>query len=154
MNRRPLHGDPADERAATRADRVAACVFGQFRRGLAVERGDVVTIAVEPPNDREIPLAQTRPVSTIASSTGCKSFGERLMTLSTSAVAVWYSSNSCSSRGPRLLGFEQACVFDRNHRLIGEVLEHRDLAVVEGAHLGSIECDCADDATSPSTKER
>ena len=33
-------------------------------------------------------------VSTIASTTGCSWEGDRLMTLSTSLVAVWYSSDS------------------------------------------------------------
>ena len=37
-------------------------------------------------------------VSTTVSSTGCTSAVERLMTLSTSLVAVWYSSNSSRSR--------------------------------------------------------
>src|SRR5215217_9593327 len=67
------------------------------------------------------------------------------MTLSTSPVAVWYSSDSCSSR-VRVCSASKACVFDGNHRLIGEVLQHRDLAVAEGTHLGSIESDRADDA--------
>ncbi len=40
-------------------------------------------------------------VSTTVSSTGCTSEVERLMTLSTSLVAVWYSSNSW--RSPRAL---------------------------------------------------
>ena len=32
------------------------------------------------------------------SKTGCSCVGDRLMTSSTSLVAVWYSSDSCSSR--------------------------------------------------------
>ena len=43
-------------------------------------------------------LPQSRAaVSTTVSSTGCTSEVERLMTLSTSLVAVWYSSDSCRS---------------------------------------------------------
>src|SRR5262249_20957618 len=59
------------------------------------------------PQDRSVPLVesqryiinpQTRAaLSTIASSTGCTSVGERLMMPSTSAVAVWCSSASRSS---------------------------------------------------------
>ena len=54
--------------------------------------------------------------------------GERLMTLSTSLVAVWYSSDSCSSRGPRLDLLEQADVVDGDHGLVGEGGDEIDLA--------------------------
>ena len=42
------------------------------------------------------------------------------MTPSTSLVAVWYSSDSCSSRVARLHLLEQPRVLDGDHGLVGE----------------------------------
>src|SRR5215207_3047062 len=70
-------------------------------------------------------------VWTMVSSTGCNWVGDRLITLRTSPVAVWYSSASLSSR-VRLQFVEQTHVFDRNHRLVGKGRGQLDLLVGEG----------------------
>ena len=49
-------------------------------------------------DDRVICSQSRAAVSTMASKTGWSCEGARLMTLRTSLVAVWYSSDSCSSR--------------------------------------------------------
>ena len=56
------------------------------------------------------------------------------MTLSTSLVAVWYSSNSCRSRGALAQFAQEPRVLHRDDRLRGEVLQQRDLLV--GERLG------------------
>ena len=61
------------------------------------------------------------------------------MTLSTSLVAVWYSSDSSSSRGALPQFAEQPRIVHRNHRLGREVFQERDLLVRERPHLV---CDC------------
>ena len=71
----------------------------------------------------------------MASSTGCRSNFERLMTASTSLVAVWYSSDFCSSRCPRLHLLEQPRVLDGDHGLVGEGRDQLDLLVGERLHL-------------------
>ena len=76
--------------------------------------------------------------STSVSSTVCRSKVERLMALSTSAVAVCCSHDSRSSS-------EQAGVLDRDHGLAGEVLDQLDLLVGERAHLLAVNTDCTDD---------
>ena len=64
--------------------------------------------------------AKLTALSTIASNTGCRSNGERLMTFSTSAVAVCCSSDSLDlARALQLV--KQPRVLDRDHRLIGKV---------------------------------
>ena len=62
------------------------------------------------------------------SKTACRSNAERLMTFSTSAVAVCCCSASERSLRARLHLVEQADVLDRDHRLIGEGLHEFDLA--------------------------
>ena len=39
---------------------------------------------------------------------------------------------------------EQPHVLDRDHRLVGEGFEKRDLFVCEGTDLGAANCDCSD----------
>ena len=56
------------------------------------------------------------------------------MTLSTSLVAVWYSSDFLSSSLARLLGLEQSRVLDGDDGLVGEGLDQFDLLVVECRH--------------------
>ena len=68
-------------------------------------------------------------ISTSVSSTACKSKVERLMTLSTSAVAVCCASDSLQVLGARLHLLEQPHVADGDHRLVGESLEQLHLAV-------------------------
>ena len=70
-------------------------------------------------------------------STGSSSEVERLITLSTSLVAVWYSSDSLSSVNRRVFSM-------RDHRLGGEALQQLDLALGECAGLGSAQRDRAD----------
>ena len=60
--------------------------------------------------------------SPMMSNTGLASVGERLMTVSISLVAVWYSSNSWRSSRARLHLVEQPRVLDGDHRLGGEGL--------------------------------
>ena len=72
-------------------------------------------------------------LSTIASSTGCRSNGERLMTLSTSAVAVCCSQRLGQLARARLHLLEQPHVLDGDDRLVGEGLEQLDLLVAERA---------------------
>ena len=63
------------------------------------------------------------------SSTVLRSKVERLMTLSTSAVAVCCCSDSVKIVGARLHLVEQPHVLDRDHRLVGEGLHQLDLLV-------------------------
>ena len=83
-----------------------------------------------------------RPTSASVSSTGCKSNVERLITLSTSAVAV-----CCCSGFAQLV--EQPRVLDGDHRLRGEVLHQLDLLVGERLHLLAIDDDCTDQRSLP-----
>ena len=78
------------------------------------------------------------------SRTFCRSNAERLMTLSTSAVAVCCCSDSLrSSRAlPDLI--EQADVLDRDHGLVGKGLEKLDLVVGEWSGSGARDPDGAD----------
>ena len=85
-----------------------------------------------------------RGLARIASSTGCRSNGERLMTLSTSAVAVCCCSDSASRRVRCLHLVEQPHILDRDHGLVGEGLQQLDLLVAERPHLGAAEHDGAD----------
>ena len=71
------------------------------------------------------------------SSTVCRSKVERLMTLSTSAVAV-----CCCKRFAQLV--EQPRVLDGDHGLRGEVLHQLDLLVGERPHLLAVDDDRAD----------
>jgi hypothetical protein len=64
-------------------------------------RHEVEELAVEPVDKAELGLEEPRPLSAIMSNTGWTSFGERLMTLSTSAVATCCSRASFSSRASR-----------------------------------------------------
>ena len=75
--------------------------------------------------------------STSVSSTVCRSKVERLMTLSTSAVAVCCCSDSRSSLSSRVFSMAMtACV--------GEVLDQLDLLVGEGTDLLPVDADYAD----------
>ena len=65
------------------------------------------------------------------SSTGWTSEVERLMTLSTSLVAVWYSSDSSRSRVRSLQFTEQPRVLDRDDRLVGKGAHQFDLPLGE-----------------------
>ena len=69
-----------------------------------------------------------RPIATSVSSTVCRSKVERLMTLSTSAVAV-----CCCSDFAQLV--EQPRVLDGDDCLGGEILYQLDLLVREREHL-------------------
>jgi len=71
--------------------------------------------------------SQSRAADSVSvSSTVCRSKVERLMTLSTSAVAVCCCNDSTQLR-------EQPCVLDRDDGLIGEVLHQGNLFLSEGA---------------------
>ena len=81
--------------------------------------------------------------STSVSSTGWSSKVERLMTFSTSAVAVCCCNSSSSSRyvpGLRRRGV----VLDRDHRLIREGGDEVDLPLIEGPDLAASERHDAD----------
>ena len=75
--------------------------------------------------------------SSIASKTGARSPGERLITSKTSAVAV------CCSSASRCLG-HQPRILDRDHRLSGEALQQRDLGLGERLYLGPQRTDPTD----------
>ena len=75
--------------------------------------------------------------STSVSSTARRSKVERLMTLSTSAVAV------CCWSDPQLV--EQPRVFDGDDRLTGEVLDQRNLLVTEWVHFLAVDDDGAEE---------
>ena len=75
--------------------------------------------------------------STSVSSTVCRSKVERLMTLSTSAVAV-----CCCSDFAQLV--EQTRVLDGDHGLSGEIRDQLDLLVAERADLLAVDGDDAD----------
>ena len=66
------------------------------------------------------------------------------MTLSTSLVAVWYSSDSWRSPVRCAQFAEQPRVLHRDDRLGGEVLQQRDLLVGERPHLLAVDCDDAE----------
>ena len=85
------------------------------------------------------------------SSTACRSKVERLITLSTSAVAV-----CCCSRSSCAQLVEQAGVLDGDHGLAGEVRDQLDLLVGERPDLLAIDGDGADQLLSLSigTKAR
>src|SRR6516164_1990547 len=73
-------------------------------------------------------------VWTTVSSTGCTSAVERLMTLSTSLVAVWYSSDSARSRVRGLQFGEQPRILHRDDRLVGKGAHQFDLPLGERLH--------------------
>src|SRR5262245_21763402 len=81
---------------------------------------------------------------TSVSSTGWSSKVERLMTFSTSAVAVCCSSDSERFIGALAQLVEQACVLDRDNGLAGEILDQLDLLLAEWTHLLTIDTDRAD----------
>ena len=62
--------------------------------------------------------------------------GERLMTFSTSLVAVCCSSDSLQLPRPRLHLLEQPRILDRDHRLIGEGSSKLDLLAENGRASG------------------
>ena len=99
-------------KVAATASRAAPRVGGDAAAGPA--RRPAARPSSSPPN-------RCWQLSRILSNTGCASAIELLMTCSTSAVAV-----CCSSASLRLV--EQAHVLDRDHRLVGEGLQQRDLA--------------------------
>ena len=68
-------------------------------------------------------------VSATVSSTGCRSKVERLMTFSTSLVAVWYSSDFLKIARAGLQRAIRLGAGDGDHRLLGERLQQLDLAV-------------------------
>ena len=87
--------------------------------------------------------------STSVSSTVCRSKVERLMTLSTSAVAVCCCSDSLKLVRARLHLVEQAHVLDGDHRLVGEGRDQLDLLVGERPDLLAVDDDGADRARLP-----
>ena len=84
---------------------------------LAVEREDVRRARAR--------TASARPLAMV-SNTGCTSVCDWLITRRISLVAVCCSSASVRSIACLEL-IEQAHVLDRDHRLVGERLEQRDL---------------------------
>ena len=66
------------------------------------------------------------------------------MTRRISLVAVCWLSASVSSRVAGLQLREEPRVLDRDHRLVGEGLEQRDLSRAEGPHIGPVDRDGAD----------
>ena len=81
-------------------------------------------------------IPQTRAtLSTMASSTGCTSVGDRLMIPSTSAVAVWCSRASRNSALRSLSLLEQANVLDGDDRLVGEGFKQRDVFFCKRTNL-------------------
>ena len=99
--------------------------------------GDMIEVALTQ-KDKESSASQ-RPVADSAnvSSTVCRSNVDRLMTLSTSAVAV-----CCCSDFAELV--EQAGVLDGDDGLGGEMLHQLDLFVGERTNFLSVEKDSAD----------
>ena len=82
-------------------------------------------------------------VSTTTSNTGSRSKLERLMTFSTSLVAVWYSSDSSRSRCAGAIA-QQPRVLHRDHRLRGEVLQQARSAY---RRTGALPADRRDEPT-------
>ena len=80
----------------------------------------------------------------MTSSTVCRSNAERLMTLSTSAVAVCCCRDSREIVGALAQLAKQPRVLDGDHGLLGEVLDQRDLLVGEGTDLLPEDRDRAD----------
>ena len=83
------------------------------------------TAAVVAPQSRAALSARSRPTPAGRRSASCE------MTRRISAVAVCCSSASVSSRFRASSSVEQPHVLDRDHRLVGEGLEQRDLLVGE-----------------------
>ena len=132
------------ESAADRANRFAARNCDVRRRRRCVRGDQMAAVAVDCcTRAYRRRTAQPR-VSTIVSSTGCSSVGERLMTSSTSLVAVWYSSDSLQLARPRLHLVEQPHVLDRDDGLVGEGRDELDLLVGERLHLVRGRADDAD----------
>ena len=71
------------------------------------------------------------------SSTVCRSNAERLITLSTSAVAVCCCSDFASSSVRCLHLVEQPDILDRDHCLVGEGRDQLDLLVAEWSNFAS-----------------
>src|SRR6266404_5142160 len=78
------------------------------------------------------------------SSTFCRSNVERLITFSTSALAVCCRKDSPGSSVRSCNSLKQPRILDGNNRLLGEVAEQLDLLVGERADLLSINHDRAD----------
>ena len=93
-----------------------------------------------------------RRVSTSVSSTGWRSKVERLITLSTSAVAVCCSSDSAQLACALQL-LEQADVLDRDDGLVGEGLSAARSAVGERPHLLAVDDDDADQLVVPQHRD-
>ncbi len=87
-------------------------------------------LAVELKSAPKSPSHNLTALLTIVSKTGCTSVGELLITRRISLVAV-------RSRFTSLQLVEQPHVLDRDHRLVGEGLEQRDLVVGEPAGLAA-----------------
>ena len=79
--------------------------------------------------------------STSVLSTALRSNVERLMIFSTSDVAV-----CCWSDSRKLV--EQASILDRNHRLLGEVVDQLDLLVSERPNFLTIDANSANNSPS------
>ena len=95
---------------ASRHPRSGAIVRGNTVRWTIVDTGplqDLLRISRHADDDQRI-------------ETGCRSDGERLITFSTSAVAVCRSSASCGL-------VEQPHVLDGDHGLVGEGLQQLDV---------------------------
>jgi hypothetical protein len=66
------------------------------------------------------------------------------MTLSTSLIAVWYSSEFLDLARARLDLVEQPHVLDRDHRLVGEGGDQLDLLIGEWLDGGAHQANDAD----------
>ena len=75
-------------------------------------------------------------LSAIASKTGWRSVGELVITRRISRGGGLLLERLGQLAVPRLELLEQPHVLDRDHRLVGEGLQQRDLRVGEGPHLG------------------
>ena len=136
------HGSPGDRTRARLSNVVPFMNSGAGRRK-----------SVAAPRDRSC-RPRCGPIATISashsraadfdhvSSTVCRSKVERLMTLSTSAVAV-----CCCKRFAQLV--EQARVLDRDDGLIGKILDQLDLLVGEGTDLLAVNRDRPDQIAFP-----
>ena len=116
LERRPA--DPS--RVPARGD--APRVSDELRSALLVAATWYSSV-LQPVDERIFGFAQARRASRRWRRRPAAARRGRLMTLRTSAVAVWYSSDSLSSRGPRLHLLEKPHVLDCDHGLVGEGLE-------------------------------
>ena len=93
-------------------------------------------------------------VSTIVSSTGCRSVGDRLIDSQHLAGRRLLLQRLGQLAVARLHLLEQAGVLDRDHRLVGEGLQQLDLLVAERPHLGAAYDERADAPRPPASAAR